>query len=436
MRENLKSANPMLPVQPPERLVYLVTSDINFAAQVSHQIVHFGYYIQHLRDSKGLSNVFADQSAVAIIVDLPSSEHQPTKKDIFVELSELQHPHGNLIFASDADNQSLRLKSIQAGGSAFFTKPVNIVNLVDKLDSLNKTLSIPQTSKVLIIEDQNTVASYYQMVLKMSGLDAQIAANPHSVIEQMREFHPDLILLNTFLSAINAADLVRIIRQIDDFVSIPIIFLSNEDEFGKRIEALDLGGDDFLVKPIKASHLIAVVRSRLERSKTLRSYMVRDSLTNLLNHTSFRYVLSREVNRCKRQNAGLALAMLDIDHFKRVNDTFGHAAGDSVLKGLSRLLQQRLRKSDIVGRYGGDEFVALLIDCEATQALNIMDEIRIHFSEIEFYPNKASSLSLTFSCGISTFPTCQNAESLSDSADQALYAAKSGQRNQVVIALP
>jgi diguanylate cyclase (GGDEF)-like protein len=295
---------------------------------------------------------------------------------------------------------------------------------------------MPQPSKVLIIEAQHAVASYYQMVLKMSGLDAQIAASPGTVLEHMREFHPELILMNTFLSGIDAADLARVIRQIDDFVSIPIIFLSNEDDFGKRLEALDLGGDDFLVKPIKASHLIAVVRSRIERSRTLRSYMVRDSLTNLLNHTAFRNVLTQEVSRCRRQSSPLALAMVDIDHFKLVNDTFGHAAGDSALKGLSRMLQQRLRKSDIIGRYGGDEFVALLLDCEADQSLKIMDEIRVHFSEIEFYPNETGSLSLTFSCGISTFPNYQSAETLIDSADQALYLAKAGQRNRVIIAQP
>ncbi len=131
-----------------------------------------------------------------------------------------------------------------------------------------------------------------------------------------------------------------------------------------------------------------------------------------------------------------ALAMLDIDHFKSVNDRYGHAAGDSALKGLSRLLRQRLRKSDIIGRYGGDEFVALLNDCEAEQAFKIMDEIRIHFSEIEFYPSETKSLSLTFSCGISTFPSYQSAESLSDSADHALYIAKAGERNRVVLAVP
>jgi diguanylate cyclase (GGDEF)-like protein len=434
--ENSKSTNPLQPVQLSDRLVYLATNDSHFAAHLSEQIIHFGYLIQHVRDFKSLPNAIADQNSVAIIIDIPNGEDHSDEKDIFTEVSAFQHAYSNFIFTSDHDDQIVRLKSIQAGGSAFFTKPVNIVSLIDKLDSLSRNASAPQPSKVLIIEDQHTVASYYQMVLKMSGLDAQIAANPGNILEQMREFHPDLILMNTYLSEINPADLARVIRQIDDFVSVPIIFLSSEDDFGKRIEALDLGGDDFLVKPIKASHLMAVVRSRLERSKTLRSYMVRDSLTNLLNHTAFRNVLSQEVNRCKRQNAALALAMMDIDHFKLVNDKYGHAAGDSALKGLSRLLQQRLRKSDIVGRYGGDEFVALLIDCEAEQALKIMDEIRIHFSEIEFYPNDVRSLSLTFSCGISTFPKFQSAESLSDSADQALYIAKTGQRNRVIIALP
>jgi diguanylate cyclase (GGDEF)-like protein len=434
--ENSKSANPFQPVQPPDRLVYLATNDLHFAAHISQQIIHFGYVVQHVRGIKGLPNAIADQNCVAIIIDIPYDGDQSMERDIFAEISALQLNYNNFIFTSDHDDQTVRLKSIQVGGAAFFTKPINIVGLIDKLDSLIRNASASQPSKVLIIEDQHTIASYYQMVLKMSGLDAQIAANPGNILEQMREFHPDLVLMNTFLPEINPADLARVIRQIDDFVSIPIIFLSSEDDFAKRIEALDLGGDDFLVKPIKASHLMAVVRSRLERSKTLRSYMVRDSLTNLLNHTAFRSVLSQEVNRCKRQNAALALAMMDIDHFKMVNDKYGHAAGDSALKGLSRLLQQRLRKSDIVGRYGGDEFVALLIDCEAKQALTIMDEIRIHFSEIEFYPNDARSLSLTFSCGISTFPKYQSAESLSDSADQALYIAKAGQRNQVIIAKP
>ena len=428
-----KSTNSKQQIRPPERLVYLVTRDHRFASYVSKQLTHFGYFIQHVRDIKSLANSVTD-NPITIIVDLPADESQNPENGVFVEIDKLELSSCNLIFTGEYDDQTVRLKSIQAGGTAFFTKPVNIVNLIDKLDSLHRTISKPQAFRVLIVESDYTVASYYQMILKMSGMDAQIATKSINVLEQVREYHPDLILMDTFMPEINTADLARVIRQIDDFVSIPIIFLSSEDDFTKRIEALDLGGDDFLIKPIKASNLKAIVRSRLERSRILRSYMVRDSLTNLLNHTAFRSVLAQEVNRSKRQNAELALAMLDIDHFKMVNDTYGHAVGDRVLKGLSRLLQQRLRKYDIVGRYGGDEFVALLIDCDIHKAFTIMEEIRIHFSEIEFYPDDTRLLHLTFSCGISSFPGYQTPEELNDSADHALYIAKGNGRNQITLA--
>lgn len=429
-----KSHIPVHQVQSSDKLIYLVTRDQQLVSFVSQQTNHFGYFVQQVRELKSLENVIADHHAVAIIVDISSWESGLFEKDIFFETGELQASSSPLIFISDNDDQAIRLKAIRAGGMAFFTKPVNIVSLIDKLDALHTKSTSPIPYRVLIIEDQHPVASYYQMVLKMSGMDAQIITSSKYVLEQVREYHPDLILMDTFMPGINGVELARVIRQIDELLSIPIIFLSGEDDFNKRIEALDLGGDDFLIKPIKASHLIAVVKSRLERLKTLRSYMVRDSLTNLLNHTTFRNILSQEVNRCKRQNAKLALAMLDIDHFKKVNDTYGHAAGDSVLKSLSRLLQQRVRKSDIVGRYGGEEFVVLFLDCVAEQALQIMDDIRLHFSEIEFYPTEKSALSVTFSCGISTHPDFLEAKNLSDAADIALYAAKSAGRNQIMIA--
>jgi diguanylate cyclase (GGDEF)-like protein len=431
--EKLKVLNPSLLIKQSDRLVYLVSRDSQFAAYISQQITHFGYYIQHMRDVKSLANSVAEHHAVAILIDIPPDEDPNLENSIFTELNSIVPALRGLLFISEKDNQSVRLKSIQAGGTAFFTKPINIISLIDRLDQLNRTIANPQMPRVLIVEDQFTVASYYQMVLKMAGMDALISAKSSNVLEQVREYHPDLILMDTFMTETNPADLARVIRQIDEFVSIPIIFLSSEDDFTKRIEALDLGGDDFLIKPIKAAQLKSVVRSRIERSKILRSYMVRDSLTNLYNHTAFRSILAQEVIRSKRQSSRLSLAMLDIDHFKLVNDTYGHAAGDSVLKGLSRLLQQRLRNSDIVGRYGGDELVALLIDCDENQAFKIMDEIRIHFSEIVFYPDETKPLFLTFSCGIATFPNFQTAEEINDSADKALYSAKAGGRNQVNI---
>jgi diguanylate cyclase (GGDEF)-like protein len=430
----LENGNLITHAKAQSKLVYLVTHDDEFAYFLSQQLFHFGYFLQVVRDKKSLNNAIANQQSVAILIDVQHLADNFWGDTNFIDIDLLQNVKSPLIFYSDSDDQSIRLKAIRAGGKAFFPKPLNMVELVDKLDTLSSNQDENQPYRVLVIEDHQQVANYYQMVLKMAGMSPRVVTESRDVLKEMREFHPDLILLDISMSEVSGIDLVKIIRQIDEFVGIPIIFLSSEVDFAQRIEALNLGGDDFLIKPIKASHLVAVVRSRLERLKTLRSFMVRDSLTNLLNHTSFRNILSKEVNRCARQNEKIALAMLDLDYFKRVNDTYGHAAGDSVLKSLARLLQQRLRSSDIIGRYGGEEFVTILSDCTADQAVSIMDEIRETFSEINYNPDQNSSFSVTFSCGISTFPEFPDAKVLSDAADQALYAAKNNGRNQIRIA--
>jgi len=364
-----------------DRLVYLVTADPQFGAFMAQQIGHFGYFVQIVKDLTGLENAIAKHLYTAILVDLPALAQKMANGDLFEGIKVFRQTSIPIMFISDQDDQATRLKAIRAGGTAFFSKPVDTVSLIDHLDELNSA-ETTAPYRVLVVEDQPPIANYYKMVLNMAGMDAQVTTEATKVLQQMIEYHPDLILLDLYMPEANGAELVRVIRQMEEFVSIPIVFLSSEDDFVKQMEAMSLGGDDFLTKPIKASHLVALVKSRLERLKTLRSYMVRDSLTGLLNHTSFRSTLIQEVNRCGRQNTRLAVAMMDIDHFKLVNDAYGHSAGDHVLKSLSRLLKQRLRQTDIIGRYGGEEFVALLLETDAQQACRIMDEIRVHFSEV------------------------------------------------------
>jgi diguanylate cyclase (GGDEF)-like protein len=423
---------PHTKMQHKDRLVYLVTTDQRYGVFLAQQIGHFGYFVQIVKDLKGLENAIAEHISTAILVDISALKKQMTGEDLFAGINVFRHSSIPLMFISDHDDQKTRLKAIRAGGKAFFPKPVDTVNLIDRLDELT---SIESTDpyRVLVVEDQAPIANYYKMVLTMAGMDAQVMTDATKVIQQMIEFHPDLVLLDLYMPEVNGAELVKVIRQIDEFVSIPIVFLSSEDDFNKQMEAMSLGGDDFLTKPIKASHLVALVKSRLERLKTLRSYMVRDSLTGLLNHTSSRSALIQEVNRCGRQKARLAVAMLDIDLFKQVNDTFGHAAGDNVLKSLSRLLKQRLRKSDIIGRYGGEEFMVLLLDVDVENAYLIMDEIRTHFSEVKHFATQSGSLQVTFSCGIATYPEITDPKVLTEAADKALYAAKAAGRNKIVV---
>jgi diguanylate cyclase (GGDEF)-like protein len=220
----------------------------------------------------------------------------------------------------------------------------------------------------------------------------------------------------------------------DAFISIPIVFLSGETRVDKQLMAIGLGGDDFLTKPIEVEHLISSVTSRIKRSLMLRSFMIRDSLTGLLNHTAIKDKLLHELALANRLEKPISFAMVDIDHFKSVNDTYGHPVGDRVIKSLARMLKQRLRSCDLIGRYGGEEFAVILIDAHASSALKILDRIREDFSQLKFIGKEGQEFSVSFSGGVADISMFNDASKLIDASDKALYKAKHVGRNQLKIA--
>ena len=240
-------------------------------------------------------------------------------------------------------------------------------------------------------------------------------------------------MTDLYMPGCNGFDLARVIRQQNSYAAIPLVFLSSERREDQQISAMSLGGDAFLTKPVGAEQLISSIISRAERSRTLRSMMMRDGLTGLLNHSHLKEQLAIEIDRARRANAYLAFVMLDIDDFKAVNDTYGHPTGDRVLKSLAQVLTRRLRKTDIIGRYGGEEFAIILVNTTGERAHAIVDDIRDRFSKIS-QRHEDQRFTVTFSGGVAEFSRFTTGESLSNTADAALYEAKNGGRNQIVLA--
>ncbi|NES95841.1 MAG: diguanylate cyclase [Desertifilum sp. SIO1I2] len=421
-------------LQEQKKLIFLVEDDPILAQDLALQLSFFSYTVEIFRDLQGLSAAIDQANPAALVMDIILPEGQCAGPELMQAIQRERLTPLPVIFISAREDLTARLQAVRAGGSAYFTKPVDIGGLIDKLDTLTAHKPV-EPGRILIVEDESILATYYAAVLQQAGMLTAVVTDPMQVMQPLVEFKPDLILMDMYMPGCSGLELASVIRQQDAYVSIPIVFLSIETNMEQQLAAMHLGGDEFLTKPIEPSHLVAEVKSRVIRSRILSSFMVRDSLTGLFNHTKTKEQLYIEVARARRSSKPLAFAMLDIDHFKSINDAFGHLIGDRVIRSLSRLLQQRLRKTDVIGRYGGEEFAAILPDTSVQAAAKVFDEIRDGFAKVRQQAAE-HEFSVTFSCGVAGFPEYGDPNSLNEAADKAMYAAKRGGRNRVKIAQP
>jgi len=419
--------------QSENRLIFLVEDDEDQSRDLELQIGHFGYIVKTFQRLEEVEEAASHSRPATIIMDVMFPEGGLAGVETINRIQKMYNPPIPVMFISVRGDIETRLHAVRAGGEAYFTKPINVSMLIDKLDELTDHEQ-PDPFHILIIDDDPEMVRFYEQVVREGGMVASFVTDPFQIMQPLVDFRPDLILMDLYMPGCTGKELAAVIRQQEAYVGIPIVFLSTETDIDEQLRALHGGGDDFLNKSIRPDHLISAISIRATRSRSLRGSMIRDSLTGLLNHTATKENLHREVMYAQRRNAPFAFAMIDIDHFKLVNDTYGHITGDRVIKSLSRVLQQRLRKTDIIGRYGGEEFAVMLPDTDELDAAKVLDEIREDFAHIR-QRVEGSEFAVTFSCGVADFPTFKDATTLNRVADEALYHAKRTGRNRVVRAL-
>ena len=414
----------------PQRRIFVVEDNHEFADELQIHLSYFGYDVSVFYKLKDFRAAMKSDPNVVVLMDVNFPEDDMAGIKTMMDIQQGREVPVPVLFVSAYNEFKVRLDAALAGGIAYLNKPPSISNLIDKLDELTSS-SMANPYRVLIVDNSTILTEYYSAVLEQAGLKVCAVNDPFMIMEPLQEFAPDLILIDIFMPGCNGIQLAKVIRQFDAYVSIPIVFLSAETDLDQQMLALSMGGDDFLTKPIQPQHLVSAVISHAHRSQLLRSFMVRDSLTGLLNHTAIKDQLDHEVVRAKRQGTALSFAMIDIDHFKQVNDTYGHPVGDRVIKSLSRLLKQRLRENDIVGRYGGEEFAVILIDTDAKAAVRVLDTIREDFSRLR-HITEGQEFNATFSCGIVDITHFDDAGKICEAADRQLYKAKQAGRNRVM----
>ncbi|NJL04065.1 MAG: diguanylate cyclase [Chloroflexaceae bacterium] len=414
--------------EPDNRRVYLFADDLDMVQELVPQLGYFGYLARCFDDLNDLLRAVQRGVPVAIVRDIRTLRHSPD--------ASLHGPSSTPViptmFLAEQGEFALRLEAVRAGGQAYFTYPVDVGTLVDRLDDLTVRRQ-PEPYRILIIEDDPHAIQIYTTVLQSAGMVTESLTDPLQVMRPLVEFNPDLILMDVYMPGCTGLEVAAVIRQQEAFVGVPIVFLSAEKRLDRQLTAMHQGGDDFLHKSISDDHLISAVSSRAQRSRALRASMSRDGLTGLLNHTSTKEHLERELRIAQRRSGQFVFALIDLDHFKQVNDTYGHSTGDRVLKSLARLLQQRLRRTDLVGRYGGEEFAVIMLDTDGTHAAQVLNDVREKFARFRQRADQYE-FAVTLSCGVACYPVYGDADVLSRAADNALYRAKRNGRNQVVLA--
>jgi diguanylate cyclase (GGDEF)-like protein len=300
--------------------------------------------------------------------------------------------------------------------------------------------TLPATRSVLAIDDSKEIHELLEVRLAPEGLLLHRALDANEGLAKARELRPDLILLDLYLPGTDGFDLCRMLKEDPTTAAIPVIFLTAATDVVAKVQGFELGAVDYVQKPFVPEELRARVRAAL-RSKQDRDVLSAraqvDGLTGVWNRSFFDVRFEEAIAAARRYGRAVSLVMLDVDHFKQTNDSFGHPFGDQVLQAVGDLLQTTLRATDVPCRFGGEEFALILPETEEQPAMQTAERIRMRVAELRFQPKDVPvriTASFGVACSTAFGPDRLSAKAMVEAADAALYRAKHDGRNRVCVA--
>lgn len=298
---------------------------------------------------------------------------------------------------------------------------------------------LPENFLILIVDDLSTNLQVVGSMIDDAGYATTFATSGKQALERVRNTKPDLILLDLMMPDMDGLQVCHKLKADREYQEIPIIFLTASHEHEHLLEAFELGAVDYITKPFNKLELLARIKTHLTLKHTtdnlkqalteLERIAQIDPLTQVLNRRSLFDAAEQEFNRACRYGSHFAILLLDLDQFKQINDTYGHLAGDRALVALAATIHGMIRTMDLIGRYGGEEFVILLPEMNARQALGMANRLRSAIAELSV-PTDTKPLHMTISIGVAVYePNDATIDSLFDRADRALHQAKAQGRN-------
>jgi diguanylate cyclase (GGDEF)-like protein len=307
-------------------------------------------------------------------------------------------------------------------------------------------------SRILVVDDSRTQLDWLVQVLLRVGYDVITAATGREAIVKARTLAPDLVLLDMILPDMDGLEVLRLVKALPDERFLPVIILSVKSDVDSKVEGLRIGADDFIAKPFAETEIVArcvamlrikALQDQLRATRrSLEEQSVTDALTGLKNRRFFDERLPEEFRRAQRYSDPVSLMMIDLDHFKEVNDRYGHQMGDVVLREAAAVIKASVRDPDICARYGGEEFAVILPKTHMGGALTVAERVwrglkdKVHRQEVPAVGQAAvAEVRVTASLGLAFFPAKDivSAELLVKFADEALYQAKRSGRNNICL---
>jgi diguanylate cyclase (GGDEF)-like protein len=413
--------------------VLVVDADRDLCARIKAVAASRGVLCEAVASSREARALCARRAPAIVLLGLAVGPGEMDEASALLgQLSAATPPIPVLVLA-DSDAFADRLQAARGGSRAFLSKsltPDELLNAVEQFHARGRLAA----TRVLVVDDDPAVLETMRALLRGDDLEVSTLADPLCFWETLEEVEPELLILDVDMPGVNGLELCRTVRNDPRWSGVAVIFVAGRNDADTLEVVFAAGADDYLAKPIVGAELLARVSNRLERVRLYRAAAESDGLTGLSNRAASEQGLKQLVALSERLSEPLSVVMLDVDHFKLVNDTYGHSAGDNVLRRLGACLQREFRDNDVVGRWGGEEFVVGMYGMTRANAIRRFNDIHQRFSNEEFASGEGA-FRVSFSAGVAEYPLdAGDTDALCQAADVALYRAKSTGRARVLAA--
>jgi diguanylate cyclase (GGDEF)-like protein len=412
-------------------LLLVVDDDPSLTHQLEQESLHWDVRVQVAANIPQARAEIARERPDIILLDLTFPEDHSEGLELLEELSQ-SHPHLPVLVFTRRDGFDDRVSVARLGGQAFLAKPVSPSQVIETVVDVLKRNRTPE-AKVLATDDDPILLAAIEQFLEPWGIELHTLSDPRQFWETLEATAPDLLILDVDMPNINGIELCQVVRNDRTWQGLPILFLTARRDPQTIMRIYEAGADDYVPKPVTEPELVTRIINRLERTRLLRSIAETDPLTGVANRYRSQQEFNRYLRLARRYQQPLCLATIDLDHFKSVNDRYGHATGDRVLQRLGQLLRLNFKSEDIVSRWGGEEFIVGMYGLTQPEGIQRVEDLLSAMRREVFLVAGQQPLRITFSAGVAEYPKHgTDLQKLYLSADAALYEAKKAGRDRVI----